>query len=197
MRTTLFLLAAAILQGAALAQSPLASPLASPAGASPATGRKDMLGLGDLSRNRPKGSTTEITAQKEATFDDKESRAVFVGSVKVKDPAFLLTSDRLTVYLSKDRSGIDRAVASGNVVIVQQTKDPTEKGAVGRSSEAEYVPAKGQMTLSGSPEIQQGINRHIATSPDTRMILNRDGRAITDGPSRTLIVDTEEAKQLR
>ncbi len=171
-----------LLQTAAFAQSPPASP-------SP---RKDLLGLGDLTKDRPKGSVTEITAQTEATFDEKENRAVFRGDVKVKDPSFLLSSDSLTVYLTKDRSGIDRAVAEGNVVIVQQTKSSSEKGAVGRSNRAEYLPGKGMMTLSGSPEIQQGINRHISTSPDTRMILYRDGRATTEGPSRTVITDTKD-----
>ncbi len=193
MRIFLCFLAAAALQGIATAQSPLSTP----AGASPTTARKDPLGLGDLSRDRPKGSTTEITAQKEATFDEKENRAVFLGDVKVKDAAFLLSSDRLTVYLSKDRSGVDRAIADGNVVIVQQTKDSSEKGAVGRAQQAEYIPAKGQMTLSGWPEIQQGINRHVSSSASTRMILHRDGRAVTDGPSRTLITDTEEASKIR
>lgn len=176
------LFAIAMLPAMAAAQSPPASP----------PPRQDLLGLGDLTKDRPKGSVTEITAQTDATFDEKENRAIFRGDVKVKDPAFLLSSDRLTVYLTKDRSGIERAVADGNVVIVQQTKDSSEKGAVGRSSQAEYVPAKGLMTLTGSPEIQQGINRHISTSPDTRMILNRDGRATTEGPSRTVITDTKD-----
>jgi hypothetical protein len=79
------------------------------------------------------------------------------------------------------------------VVIVQRTPDDKEgenKGAVGRAQRVEYTPATGRATLSGSPQIQQGINRHIATSPGTRMILNRDGRASTVGPSRTVITDT-------
>ena len=160
--------------------------------AAPSPSRQDMLGLGDLTKDRPKGSTTEITAQKEATFADKENRAIFLGDVRVKDPAFLLSSDKLTVYLTKNRSGIERAVAEGNVVIVQQTKNPSEKGAVGRAREAEYVPASGRVTLAGWPEIQQGINRHVAASAGTRMILNRDGRATTEGPSKTVITDTEE-----
>lgn len=180
------LLSILILPVMALAQSAPPSPTNSPAA------RKDLLGLGNLSKDRPKGSITEITAQEEATFDEKENKAVFRGEVRVKDPAFLLSSDRLTVYLTKDRTGIERAVADGNVVIVQQTKDDSQKGAVGRSSEAEYIPAQGKITLSGSPEIQQGINRHVATSPNTRMILNRDGRATSDGPSRTMITDTTD-----
>lgn len=150
----------------------------------------DPLGLGPLADNRPPGAKTEITAQKEATFDEKKNTAVFIGSVRVADPSFLLAADRLTVTLSADRSGIERAVAEGNVVIVQRTKDGEEKkGAVGRAQRAEYVPASGRATLSGGPQIQQGINRHIATSPGTRMILYRDGRASTVGPSRTVITD--------
>jgi lipopolysaccharide transport protein LptA len=151
----------------------------------------DPLGLGPLADNRPPGAKTEITAQKEATFDEKNNTAVFIGTVRVSDPSFLLASDRLTVILTADRSGIERAVAEGNVVIVQRTEGEGEnKGAVGRAQRAEYVPAEGRATLSGSPQIQQGINRHIATSPGTRMILHRDGRASTVGPSRTVITDT-------
>jgi len=159
--------------------------------------QSDPLGFGALSKDRPKGSTTEITAQKEATFSEKENQAVFIGDVKVKDPAFLLSADRLTVYLNKDRSGIDRAVAEGNVVIIQQTSNPSEKGAIGRSRAAVYVPATGMVTLSGWPEVQQGINRHMATTPTTRMIMHRDGRATTEGASKTMITDTEGASNIR
>jgi lipopolysaccharide transport protein LptA len=150
----------------------------------------DPLGLGKLGAERPPGSKTEITAQKEATFDEQTNTAVFFGEVRVSDPSFLLSSDKLTVKLTADRSGIERALAEGNVIIVQQTSETPEKAAVGRAQRAEYIPASGRVTLSGMPEIQQGINRHIATSPGTRMIIHRDGRATTEGPSRTVITDT-------
>ncbi|MEI7864075.1 MAG: LptA/OstA family protein [Chthoniobacterales bacterium] len=163
----------------------------------PGPRKEDLLGLGALSKDRPKGSQTEITAQKEATFNEKENMAIFVGDVRVKDPAFLLSCDTLKVYLNKGRSGIERALADGNVVIVQQTANPSEKGAVGRSKQAEYIPSTGAITLIGWPEIQQGINRHLASQESTRMVLNRDGRATTDGPSRTVITDTEEAGKIR
>jgi lipopolysaccharide transport protein LptA len=158
--------------------------------------REDPLGFGLLTGDRPKGSKTEITAEQEATFNDKENRAVFLGSVRVEDPSFILSSDRLTVFLNKDRSGIDRAVAEGNVVIVQQTQSRDEEAAVGRGERAEYVPSTGTVTLSGRPEIQQGINRHLAADDRTRMILNRDGRATTEGPSRTVITDSEGTEGL-
>ena len=158
--------------------------------------REDPLGFGALSKNRPKGSTTEITAQQDATFDEKENKAVFKGDVRVKDPAFLLSCDTLTVHLVKERNAIDRAVAEGNVVIVQQSENPSEKGAVGKSRQAVYVPSKGEVTLIGWPEVQQGINRHIATDQSTRMILNSNGRATTEGASKTVITDTEGAGNL-
>ena len=153
----------------------------------------DPLGFGALSKNRPKGSVTEITAQKDALFNEKENKAVFTGDVRVKDPAFLLSCDTLTVFLLKDRSGIERAEAQGNVVIVQQAANPSEKGAIGKARQAVYVPSTGEVTLIGWPEVQQGINRHVATTPNTRMVMNRDGRATTEGASKTVITDTEGA----
>ena len=98
----------------------------------------DPLGLGPLAETRPLGSKTEITAQKEATFDEQKNTAIFVGSVRVTDPSFLLSADRLTVFLTADRSGIDRAVAEGSVVIVQRAAGQAEenKGAVGRAERA-------------------------------------------------------------
>ena len=41
--------------------------------------------------------------------------------------------------------------------------------------------------LTGNPRVQQGVNTHIATSPDTVMILNQEGQLTTHGPSRTEI----------
>jgi len=164
-------------------------------GAAPSS--EDPLGFGALSKNRPKGSTTEITAQKDAVFDEKQNTATFNGDVRVKDPAFLLSCDKLTVHLTKERNGIDHAVAESNVVIVQQTGNSSEKGAVGKSRQAVYVPSKGEVTLIGWPEVQQGINRHIATDQSTRMILNSNGRATTEGASKTVITDTEGAGKLQ
>src|SRR5277367_514410 len=51
--------------------------------------------LGD-SNGRPQGPT-EITATQEAQFDTKTRSGIFIGNVKVVDPQFTLTSNRLTV----------------------------------------------------------------------------------------------------
>jgi hypothetical protein len=46
--------------------------------------------------------------------------------------------------------------------------------------------------LSGTPRLQSGVNTHIATSPDTVMLINQNGQLTTKGPSRTEL--RQEAK---
>jgi len=54
---------------------------------------------------------TEITSL-EATFDQKESVAVFLGEVLVKNPEFNVNCDRLTAYLKKKKNNSERPAAN-------------------------------------------------------------------------------------
>jgi lipopolysaccharide export system protein LptA len=152
---------------------------------------------------------TEITCTKEATFDNRSRRAVFTGSVKVKDPQFTISCERLTAVLrdsaakkgADDRpgaqnpagqqaGGLERAIAEGNVVIIQDK--PGENGGptkhyIGKGERAEYDAATGDVVLTGWPQVQQGINTQVATEAATVMTLNRDGRMKTQGGSKTVI----------
>jgi lipopolysaccharide export system protein LptA len=180
---------------------------------------------------------TEITAKEEVNFDANAHTAIFVGNVKVIDPQFTMTTDKLTVWMNKqeDGGGIKEAQADGNVIIVHvnQSKDKTQTadaGAsprttpvantavtpsattfgnarvfgpspspspsatppvldTGRAQKAIYNAKQDAVTLIGWPQVTQGINTHIATEEGTRMILYRDGRLQTFGPSRTVIED--------
>jgi lipopolysaccharide export system protein LptA len=165
------------------------------AGSSKKTGKADPLGLGGMQKNRPKNAKTEITCKDEATFDNATGIAIFTTSVFVKDVQFNLYCDKLTVYLNKERKGIDHAEAEGHVVIVQEnTNDKGEKSkSIGRSGHAVFTPATGEATLTIWPQLQQGINNHISTEEKTIMILNRDGRLKTIGGSRTVIIDADSA----
>jgi lipopolysaccharide transport protein LptA len=141
---------------------------------------------------RPKGARTEITAAKQATFDNENSLAVFEGEVVVRDPQFTLTCDRLVVRLDKDRKGIETAEARGNVIVVQEkanAKNLREK-AVGRGGLMIYRPATGEVTLREWPSIQQGINQQVATEAGTVMFLRASGESKTVGGSKTVITDT-------
>jgi len=59
--------------------------------------------------------------------------------------------------------------------------------AVGLSEKAVYTSSDGNVVLTGSPRVQQGLDTHVATSPETVMILNQNGQLTTHGPSRTEI----------
>ena len=170
---------------------------------------------------------TEITCSGETLFDAKAATAVFIKEVKIVDPQFTLTADKLTAYLKKPSktpavpvipgagtptpeptatatpaskgqaqakadsgaSGLEKAIAEGHVVIIQERTD--DKGEVvryiGRAAKAEYVSEKGEMTLSGWPQIQQGFNNQVATEESTVMIMDREGHLHTKGSSMTVI----------
>jgi len=133
---------------------------------------------------------TEIYADA-VTFDTGKSVGVFTGHVIVTDPRFQIQGDKLTIYMtSKPNEGLDRAIVEGNVGVVRE-KPASEGGEpsrmVGRSDKAVYTASDGNFELTGSPRVQQGLNMHVATSPDTVMILNAKGQLQTKGPSRTEI----------
>jgi lipopolysaccharide transport protein LptA len=146
--------------------------------------------LGEKGAQSNEPTTTEIYAD-EAFFDSGKSMGIFSGHVKVVDPRFNLQSDKLTIFISKgENRGLERAVAEGNVGVVRDRPDPNggpPTRAVGRADIATYIAATGNVELKGTPRVQQGENTHIATSPETVMLINQSGQLTTHGPSRTEI----------
>ena len=157
--------------------------------------------------------TTEVYAD-EAFFDSPKSIGIFTGHVIVKDPRFNVQSDKMTIYMTKTpkpdasekaegsptpspspsaaaaQQGLEKAVAEGNVGVVRET--PGENGAppvrsIGRADIAIYTTSDGNVELRGSPRVTNGLNTHVATSPDTVMFITQDGKLTTRGPSRTEI----------
>ncbi len=183
------LLLAAALGSAAMAQSPLADPFA----AKPEPAEQPV---------RKKGSTT-VTAEKEATFDNAARQASFSGNVKVTDPEFQLTCDNLVVYLSDDKapakpggsaSALSKAVADGNVVVIQQRTTDAGDNKVyrGKAEHGVYDAVTEEFVLTGWPQVQQGFNSHIATEQGTVMTIRKDGQMVTKGGSRTEIQESPD-----
>jgi lipopolysaccharide transport protein LptA len=136
-------------------------------------------------------TTTEIYAD-EAFFDSTKNMGIFSGRVKVIDPRFNLQSDKLTVFITKgETQGLEKAIAEGNVGLVRDRPDPNggpPTRAVGRADKATYTAATGDVELRGTPRVQEGQNMHVATSPDTVMVVSQNSQLRTHGPSRTEIV---------
>jgi lipopolysaccharide transport protein LptA len=144
-------------------------------------------------------TTTEIYAD-EAFFDSTKNMGIFSGRVKVIDPRFNLQSDKLTVFITKGQNqSLEKAIAEGNVGLVRDRPNPNggpPTRAVGRADKATYTAATGDVELRGTPRVQEGPNMHVATSPDTVMVVSQNSQLRTHGPSRTEIVQqpNEEKK---
>jgi lipopolysaccharide transport protein LptA len=136
-------------------------------------------------------TTTEIYSD-EAFFDSTKNMGIFSGRVKVVDPRFNLQSDKLTVFITKGQNqSLEKAIAEGNVGLVRDRPDPnggSPTRAVGRADKATYTANNGDVELVGTPRVQEGPNLHVATSPDTVMIVSQNSQLRTHGPSRTQIV---------
>jgi lipopolysaccharide transport protein LptA len=206
-------LATALLPGAAVANQEFkVSPSTGLELDEPATGapvsRVKSVGAPVAAEKKP----TEITASKETTFDEKARVAVFTGDVTVVDSQFNLRCEKLTAYLKKAKGveakgdaepdaggGLDRVVAEGDVLIVQEKVGTNGEVTryVGKAKKAEYNAATGDVTLTGWPQIQQGINNQVATEEGTIMILNKSGRLRTVGPSKTEIKESSDKDLLK
>jgi lipopolysaccharide transport protein LptA len=140
---------------------------------------------------RPKNARTVIESDDGATFENASNTADFTGHVKVQDPQFDLSCDKLHVIMRPDRKGLEKVIATGSVVIVQQKKN--DRGdlvkSIGKCGKATYDALTGDVTMEDWPQIQQGINNQLATQKSTVMILNAKGKSRTIGSQRTMIVD--------
>lgn len=202
-----FLVCALLLLGCAaresLAQGSAPAALSSPNKPAPAAAGKKADPLkkaisGNLLAPTNEPITTEIYAN-EADFNSKEYIGTFSGQVIVKDPRFSLQADKLIVYLARGKEqGLERAIAEGNVAVVREA--PGENGgapvrSVGRADRAVYTAKDGNVELTGTPRMQSGLNSHVATSPDTVMIINQSGQLTTRGPSRTELRQEPKVEQ--
>jgi lipopolysaccharide transport protein LptA len=151
----------------------------------------NLFGSGAAGQQADQPTTTEIYAD-EAFFDSTKNMGIFSGRVKVVDPRFNLQSDKLTVFITKGQNqSLEKAIAEGNVGLVRDRPDPnggSPTRAVGRADKATYTANNGDVELVGTPRVQEGPNLHVATSPDTVMIVSQNSQLRTHGPSRTEIV---------
>ncbi len=160
----------------------------------------NLFGPGAAGQQSNGPTTTEIYSD-EAFFDSTKNMGIFSGRVKVLDPRFNLQADKLTVFITKgENQSMEKAIAEGNVGLVRDR--PAANGgaptrAVGRSDKATYTAATGDVELVGTPRVQEGPNMHVATSPDTVMVISQNSQLRTHGPSRTEIVQQPKEEQTK
>lgn len=88
--------------------------------------------------------------------------------------------------------GVDKAVAEGDVVIVQEKvndKGEVER-SVGRAQKAVYDAVTGNITLSGWPQVEQKQNTIVGAEERTVIILNAKGSLEVLGRSKSVLRST-------
>jgi len=158
----------------------------------------NLFGSGAAGMQSDQPTTTEIYAD-EAFFDSTKNMGIFSGRVKVVDPRFNLQSDKLRVFITKGQNqSLEKAIAEGNVGLIRDRPNPNggpPTHAVGRADKATYTATTGDVELVGTPRVQEGPNLHVATSPDTVMVVSQNSQLRTHGPSRTEIVQQPDQEK--
>lgn len=151
------------------------------AGANSKSGSNDLFGGGD--KDSAKGPT-EITATQEAQFDTKTRSGVFIGNVKVIDPQFTMTADRLTVHLNRDEDGggLREAEAEGHVVIVHVNQPKaTDQSGTPRTGATPVAAASGRPGTSGPPPAQSQQPTTSTGRGDNALYEAKDGSVTLTG----------------
>ena len=99
-------------------------------------------------KGQPRGTTT-ITSDR-LEFDYKEYVALFEGHVKVVDPQFTLTSDRMLVFF-ENTNDVSRVDAVGHVHMVSLDRTASCGKAV-------YTRNNGAIVLTSDPIVSKGEN---------------------------------------
>lgn len=114
---------------------------------------------------------------------------------KPKDPVAPKPSDKTAK--SDNGGNIEKAIAEGNVVIVQDKPDADGKVQhyVGKGKKAVYEPDKKTCTLTGWPRVAQSMNGSISKEIISKeegcvIVMNQEGRIDVHGYHITRLVDT-------
>jgi lipopolysaccharide export system protein LptA len=152
--------------------------------------------IGDVVVVDPEFNVTCDKLTAHLKHDDKPK----AGAAKPGTPAATPVAKTDDGTPKKKSGGLEKAVAestSDRRVIITQDKieaDGTKTQSVGKANKATYDAVTGDVVLTGSPEVIQGINRVVAVDPGTVMTLNRDGRMRANGLTKSTIVDKGDSR---
>jgi len=171
------------LAASALAQEP--SPLLKPVNELPTLGNQSttkdpsLRKSGESKAAKPKETKgpTEITSTKGVTFDEKNRVGTFTGDVRVKDPQFNLVSDKLTVFLKKEKAA---TVAPGKAAV-------TAASEVAKSGTAAPIKAK---AADQDPSLGGGLERAIA---EGHVVITQDKPAEDGGEPKHYVGKANKA----
>lgn len=137
---------------------------------------------------KPKGET-EITAL-EATFEQKNHQAVFIGEVVVIDPEFVVHCDRLTAFLKhKDEAGADskatpkKEAATPAATPAKAKPEPESKGGGLERAIAEAARGKEILITQDKVEADGSITKNVGRGQKATYDATTGDIVLTGNPS--------------
>ncbi len=118
----------------------------------------------------------EITSQ-QLEVNQADGTALFSGEVVVGQGEMRLSADKVLVIYAEGGNGVERLVATGDVVLVNGPD-------AARSDRAEYTIASGVIVMTGNVLLTQGPN---ALTSDRMTVNLTDGTANMTGGVKTII----------
>ncbi len=139
----------------------------------------------------PDGQGYSITADSATNFDLTTKTVVFAGNVSLHCADFVLTSDRLVVYMESEGSAMKRMLANGDVD-VKLLQGAASERYHGSGEEADFDPAARKIVMRGWPRIIGHGREHRAASATTKMTLfTKPAKLETEGRAQTRILAGE------
>jgi len=118
----------------------------------------------------------EVTSD-ELSVDQETGRAVFVGNVIVGQGELRLAAQEVTVIYREESAGIERMIATGDVILVSGL-DAAE------AKRADYTIDSGEIIMTGDVLLTQGLS---AIASDKMVIYLKDGTANMTGRVKTIL----------
>ena len=124
-----------------------------------------------------------IITSETLTADNKNSTAVFEGSVVAQTSDITMYSDKMTVYYDNSESKVNKIHAIGNVKVLNNAR-------VIFSKEAVYLDNEEKIIFTGNPKAVEGDN---VITGDKIVFFIKDERAVVEG-SRVILQNKEAIK---
>jgi lipopolysaccharide export system protein LptA len=129
--------------------------------------------------DKPEKSPIIITSET-LTADNKNSTAVFEGSVIAKMDDITMSSDKMTVFYDTNESTVKKIHCVGNVKVSQETRALF-------ADEATYIGGEEKIIFSGNPKAVEGEN--VISGKQITFYI-KDGR-VTVEESRVILQSTQ------
>lgn len=148
-----------------------------------------------------------------SVFEKTTGVLIYTGNVRARHPQFYIECEELIIHLNPEEDAKDspspgkndailkqgekpnpvkKAIATGPMIKIEKA-DPEGKVQRAFCRHATYDGATGMMTMRDNPMVQRDNIMQMATSPDTVMTFDKNGKFSSNRPTKTTILSEENA----